>query len=613
MDYIKSLIPYFPKNKELISKELYEMIDFYRLSENIENDHQGFRGYQKVIQLLFRPETDLKHVLLKHNPGSGKTRTALGIIITFVLQEKRNIFIITPNKSQTGNIRDILLYSLNDLKEYTNEERLIIRSFITRMNIISFLDIPRIMTFLVNPPDLIIMDEVHMIHVNQHTTENFKKINKGLNIYQNIKHIFNSLLDKKTKIILMTGTPIVSDYKKLFEIMDLILPKELQFNGYEIDKKKPILSNDLKLFLKERFFGRVSSVNIKFKSITEINLGEYLDKYTLKKTEFKTESSFAIPLFFNIAVGFQKYKLQNYSNVEDLYFSFPDGMDYSSSVIEKSTNSLEWKNLKLKKLILNPEFLKEHSIFYFNLLNFIGGIFNKKNNEAIFIYNNTNKTTGNKFFSLILKTFGLKEINNSAAITKIKSEVDMNQEIITSPYKRFAVITSLFGINSDEQIDKLVYIFSHSNNKYGKYLKLIVGSDKMTISYNLINGRQVHVVLQNNSSIMEQAIARILRGVTYLSPEESYAKIYRHFISPEKISVTDEFYIRLINCENNLKMNNQILSIFDESALDYFINRKLNFIDDPLRSGTSSSFGNSLVKQKVVLNSVIGFKNVNVE
>lgn len=597
MDYIKSLIPYFPENKETISKDLYEMIDFYRLSENIDNDHQGFRGYQKVIQLLFNPNTNLKHILLKHNPGSGKTRTALGVIITFVLNDKKNIYIITPNKSQTGNIRSILLQSLSELKEYTNDDIMAIRSFISRMQIISFLDLTKIKTFINIPPDLIIMDEVHMIHFKQNKTDNFIKIDSGLNIYQIIKYVFNSLLYKKTKIILMTGTPIVNDYKKLFEIMDLILPIELQFNDKIINKKIVNLDVDTKKFLEKRFLGRVSSVNIKFKSISEINIGDYLDKISLEKSSIKTKTSFSIPLFFNVTVGYQNDKIKYSTNTEDLFFAFPDDMDYSSSVVERSSKFLEWKNLKLKKLVTDKNFLKEHSIFYYNLIHFIGGIFNEKNNEAIFIYNNTNKTTGNKLLSLILKTYGLKEIIKSTEISKIKNEVDMNQEIITNPYKRFVVITSLFGINNDEQIDKLVYIFSHTNNKYGKYLKLIIGSDKMTISYNLINGRQVHVVLQNNSSIMDQAIARIIRGVTHLSPEESYAKIYRHFISSETVSKTDEFYNRLVSCENNLNLNDQIISIFDKSSIDYFINRKLNKIKAP----------------KVILNSIINYKNINVE
>lgn len=600
MDFIKSLIPHFPNDYENISLELFSMIDFYRISENIRDDFQGFRGYQKTIQLLFSPETNLKHVLLKHTPGSGKTRTVLGVIINFILQNKTNIYIITPNRSQISNFKKILLNSLNDLKEFNNDDIFLIKKYIEGMKIISFLDIESISKFLNVVPDLIIMDEVHMIHYKQEEKINkFKDIKDGLNIYTQIKYIFNSLLDKKTKIILMTGTPIIHNYLKLFEIMDLILPPILQFNSKKINK----LDNDTINFLKLRFKGRTSSVNIKFEIIREMHFGKYLNKKTLKIVNDKSENTFSIPLIFNITVGYQNEKINKTKNTkeyktENLFFTFPENMSYKSTVDEK-TKKIEWKNTKLKYNITNPEFLKEHSILYYNMINFIGGLIDKNNNkEAIFYFNSINKTVGNRLFSLILRSYGMYEIRDSAKINKIKLEVDVNEKKISNAYNRFVVITSNFGINNDEQIDNLVYIFSHENNKYGKYLKLIIGSDKMTISYNLINGRQVHIILQNNNSIMEQAIARIIRGTSnFTNSDESYAKIYRHFISSEVITKKDEFYIKLVQCENNLNMNNNILSIFDQSSLDYYINRKLNNIDAP----------------KIVLNSLINFENINVK
>jgi len=603
MDFIKSLIPYFPKNYDTMSLELFSMIDYYRISENIRDDFQGFRGYQKVIQLLFKPETHLKHVLLKHTPGSGKTRTALGIIINFIFQNKKSIYVITPNRSQISNLRKIFLDSLKDLKEYNDEEILIIKNYINEMKIISFLDIDSITKFLNNIPDLIIMDEVHIIHYKQEDKlKKFNDIKDGLNIYTQIKYVFNSLLNKKTKIILMTGTPIVHNYLKLFEIMDLILPPELQFNSKRISD----LDDEIIDYLKLRFNGRTSSVNIKFETIKEIYFGEYLNKKTLKKVENKTKSTFSIPLFFDITIGYQNKKINDLKNKkeynsEDIFFAFPENMNYKNTISEEKSKKIEWKNTKLKSDIKNPQFLKEHSILYYNMLGFIGGLIDNKNNkEAIFYFNSLNKTVGNKLFSLILRSYGMKEIKDSSTINKIKNEVDMNIDTknLSNPYKRFAVITSNFGINNDEQINNLVYIFSHVNNRYGKYLKLIIGSEKMTISYNLINGRQVHIILQNNNSIMEQAIARIIRGTSNFSiPEESYAKIYRHFISSDIITKKDDFYIRLVNCENNLNMNNNILSIFEQSSLDYYINRKINNIDAP----------------NIILNSLINFENINVK
>jgi len=601
MDFIKSLIPYFPQDYKTISLELFNMIDFYRISENIRDDFQGFRGYQKIIQLLFSPETNLKHVLLKHTPGSGKTRTVLGIIINFVLQNKTNIYIITPNRTQISNLKKILLGSLNDLKEYNNDEIFLIKKYIDRMKIISFLDIESISKFLNNPPDLIIMDEVHIIHYKQEDKHNkFKDLKDGLNIYKQIKYIFNSLLDKKTKIILMTGTPIVHNYLKLFEIMDLILPPELQFNS----KKITVLNDEMIEFLKYRFEGRTSSVNIKFEIIKEIHFGEYLNKITLKKEKNPSKDTYSIPLFFDITTGYQNEKISESTNkknnIEDIFFTFPPNMNFKNTVTEEKSKRIEWKNTKLKINIKNPEFLKEHSILYYNMIKFIGGLIDNDNNkEAIFYFNSLNKTVGNKLFSLILRSYGMYEIKDLNTINRIKIEVDINKDKdLSFPYKRFVVITSNFGINNDEQIDSLVYIYSHVNNKYGKYLKLIIGSEKMTISYNLINGRQVHIILQNNNSIMEQAIARILRGTSnFTDPKESYAKIYRHFISSDIITKKDDFYIRLVNCENNLSINNKILSIFEQSSLDYYINRKLNNIEAP----------------KVVLNSLINFENINVK
>lgn len=587
MNYINHLLPYFPEISLNIAEDIIQINDFKRLSECIEIDNNGFRGYQKSIQILYNDNTPYKHLIMKHSMGSGKTRTALGIIINYILINKKNIYIFVVNDSQIINIRKMLLDNLKYLKEYSYDEINKIKNAIIKdVKYNKFSDKKTLINIVKNPPDLIIVDEVHMIHYKHDTDE-------GFNIYKDIKHNFNALLNKKTKIILMTGTPIINDYKKLLEICDLILPPNLQFytnnkiNNNIVFKKNLELTDKSKLYLKTRFIGITSTVQIKFKNINVIYMGDYLNKLNYTHSKIQNTNTSLIKLYFNKAIDYQDKIISNTKcNEDDYFFVFPKSYNYNLLVNDENKSVyVSWKplaflkknkNLSFIDNLKDINFLHKHSILYYNFIHMIGGLINENNYEAIFYYNEKIIRTGNKFLTLILKVYGMYEIK-SRQLNKIFNEVHNN--VITNKeeeYKRFVTITSSFGIKSPKDISLIVDIFSHPNNKYGKYLKLIIGSKKMTISYNLINGRQMHYILEYNHSITSQAIARVIRGTSNFTAKESYVKIYAHIILNSKVN-SNNLFIKKIKIADKIELkNSKILSIFDQSCIDLYINKNLH-------------------------------------
>lgn len=604
MKFLNSLLPTYPEITNNLSTELLEISEFSQLVNKTTDNINGFKGYQLFIQRFLSPLTPYKEVLIKHSMGSGKTCTAFLVIQMYYSFKKHKCLILTQNKSQGKNVKELLktcITYLQDIKGY--EKNLLEKYLEDNLLFETFGSIAkrgegekgrkRFQNFL-KGIHIIVIDEAHTIHHKD--TE--------LQLYLDIMNLLTEARERNIRIILITGTPIMNHFSKLFQLMDLILPQDKRFSKLQ-DEQNTILTNAAQdhnfseteqssekkinefYFTKEgnlkpniedeirsRFAGRISSFQIVNRSVNLIEMGVYYNFKTKLGEQYQSPDTSRTKVVINEMIGYQKdqyLRALEFKAENEQMIAF-----FSKELVEGRTKKHQQTITNLPKNLDNKDITNElqlNSILYYTILKELQS--NPK--EAAFYYNDLVQYPYNKLFALILKKNGfvhlIQETQSTTTIDTVLKYVRQNDK--NGMRQRFAVISSDFGTSSPNEIDKLVQIFSHPNNRYGEFLRLIVGSKKIAFGYNLINGRQAHIVLQWNSPIMNQAISRVIRGRTnFNKPDEKYVKVYRHFISPgikegEKLFEKETvFERRLKSVEEKEIRNAKILHLVDTMAID---------------------------------------------
>lgn len=594
MKFLNSLIPIFPDISENISQELLNITLFGELAGRTEEIIEGFRGYQVFVQRFLSPLTPYRELLIKHSMGSGKTCTAFLVILAYkqsVMGSVQNTILLANNKSQLKNIRSLLKKCITFLPSEEYEKRILDKYIEKNVKYMTFDSINKInRRDILQNVKVIIVDEAHIIH---------HKTAEG-SLYKNMMTLFDKAREKRIRLVLMTGTPITNHFSKLFQLMDLLLPSNLRFEEYE--KKKLGVSYDMddevedyekenkingvyfdegglkkeaEKEISRRLYGRVSSFQIMKRETKLIEMGQYYD-YTLKRgTDEKSDTTSNTKVFIDEMIGEQK---KEYINCIDgtKQESTEISLSFYAPQLKSSDYSIRNQNIilseKVKNTISDNESLKNHSILYYNILKEMGEFdeFQERKKEAVFYFNDLVRGSANMLFSAILSKYNFEHLVTNDDISKLLTNLKKGKAV---KKKRFVVVSSSFGITNENEIDKVIQIYSHPDNRYGEYLRLIIGSRKIALGYNLINGRQVHIVLQWNSPLMNQAIFRVVRGKTnFLDESDNYVRVYRHFITPgNRKDVL--FERRLIRVEKKESLNAKVMSLLDRVSVDCFVNR----------------------------------------
>uniref|UniRef100_A0A6C0JR48 Helicase ATP-binding domain-containing protein n=1 Tax=viral metagenome TaxID=1070528 RepID=A0A6C0JR48_9ZZZZ len=638
MDLVEKFLPLYP-NIEEVTKKLLTVKDFKLLesSDEIKKDENEFKSYQLFVQRYLSPLTPYKYLLLNHDMGSGKSCSAFLVAYSFLentIRWNRNkkILVVAPNNLLCNNLRkefskffDKVKVNLSKNKVKDLEEVLIKN---IEYNTFSEFVLQTNKNKIVHC--LVIIDEVHQIHLPQ--TKDVRNI--GKNLYFQIKFLLKCMIKKNVKVLLMTGTPITNAYTKVFQIIDLLIENDKDsFNNFEKDyqilkeekqKEEEYDKEDnddekeddkyeakirglyfIKTEVREKelivrnFLGRVSSFHIlkrTYENIIEngnfykgsrtkvyknVMVGKQREKYlSCIKNEKKKEDVHAFFVFPSITFN------------EKVYSKFDDYTTGGNKNLKLSDFSykkvIPWENgvLSFDNLLSIPSFLKEHSILYYNVLKEMGEIndnnepdhsIKKKQKEAVFYFNERITNTGNKMFSIVLESFGFEQLTSNYDLNILNSSIQM-KDYEKHKKKRFAVVSSDFGIISDEDIKTLIDIFSDKKNRYGEFIRIIVGSKRIAMGYNLINGRQSHATIQWNSSIVNQAQARVLRERTNFDDdekEERYVKLFKHIIvlDDKDQTVDTLFERRLKSTEEKEDRNAKILHLLDSSSVDCSLNK----------------------------------------
>jgi hypothetical protein len=195
---------------------------------------------------------------------------------------------------------------------------------------------------------------------------------------------------------------------------------------------------------------------------------------------------------------------------------------------------------------------------------FVQIIFNIfKTKGTVMIYSNYVEMEGLQLLKVYLNLTGFISIDNDPEFTKNNFDYDK----LSKDTFRFCEFHG--GINKEtRKINK--DIFNMSNNKYGKFCKIIMISPAGAEGINLNNVRQVHVLEPYwNEVRIEQVIGRALRFCQHkdLPMEERTVDVFRYKMTRNNGNITaDEKLENISRSKNNLLMS--FSEAVKESAVD---------------------------------------------
>lgn len=266
------------KNKD-IALDLLTRKEFFRYrSVNPENDEKDDEGdyffHQKIVHQYLLSQDRL---FLIHEPGSGKSRTALGIVNSIlpngILHNiYKRIVISTPNEK--------LGAAWKENQEYMNAEINGIRIEVVTHSRLSRFD-PKLY-----PRTIFIIDEVHLLaNINTKRRDNpdeYKRNDTGESMQDIYDGIWNILQrSSNPKVILLTATPFQNSVEDFYPLMNLVLTKDEQISSRGIDEDA----------LANKMLGRISFVRNIYKGI-ELTYGANKDfMNNIQSTQLKFGSS----------------------------------------------------------------------------------------------------------------------------------------------------------------------------------------------------------------------------------------------------------------------------------------------------------------------------------
>ena len=451
------------------------------------------------------------------------------------------------------------------------------------------------------------------------------KNNETLNkINQNIKNNYDRFFELKNKIIesndklkgnngliklvLLSATPIFNSYLEVIDLFNLFI---LNDNYNNIDDKY-LTKDDLKEENQSIFKNKTKSYVSFFKGNNPFTFplvlypNQDLNKYdserrTLPEPTFNSTSNLifnynddkdkkwnegifisicTLPDDTNSLLGVQsKLVRDSQSNIktQEKYLNFGFKISGKKDTYNKYKKEYEKQineNAKSVSDEVKIDFLEEKNIEHYSAkMNAILKIIKQQTIGKIFIYSQY-KEYGIYPISYCLEKLGYVEYNE-------------NKIEIKDDFKRFIQFSSDNNTNMQDLID----IFNNKDNKYGKNIKFIIGTDVLKEGISLFHIRQIHLFdLWWNLSKLEQIIGRAFRNCSHIDLpfEERNVSIFNHvslyeddIIENNKIISYKNANMNAINILTNKYNDNEIIiKIMKENAIDCDINKYNNYLNN---------------------------------
>ncbi len=559
---VEDFIPWYPsleENLAVFNGHVYSKKEFTDLSST-----DGTLPQQQFVLRYMSMYTMYDGILVYHEMGSGKTCTAVKTVEAIISNPQstiRRALVLVKGQSLVDNFINELVTVCAREKYGHLADNPRVRAKLR--NAYEFSTYEVFAAHLAKNPReysnrVIVIDEVHNLVTE--SKEEYTVIHKFLHTVENCK------------VLLMSGTPMRDSPSEIADVMNLILPQNNQMPiGRDFDAlfAQNRLTPSAVTALKNMFKGRVSYIRTPLSDVRRVFVGRPIGSLSGFKV-FETQMS--------------RFQTRAYAPLlkseRDLYLSarqaslfvFPDGTAGSSGFkryMRKVESRSRKGELKNKYVVADPQFaasirdadkLRDMSCKYAYLIESLAA----NPAQLFFVYCEFVEGSGLVLLSKILEAHGY-----SRSVGKDDT-----------PGKRYAIITNL--TTSLKQTRNILRAYNHSENRYGAYIQIVLGSRMISEGFTLKNVQQVHILTPHwNYGETDQAIARAVRtfshsalladGVTPL------VQVYQHVSVPDTNTPSIDLQMYEVSESKDIQMK-QIERIIKESAVDCQIFKRQNTV-----------------------------------
>lgn len=456
--------------------------------------------HQIYIARFMGPHTGYDELLLFHEPGTGKTCTAVSVIEN-LKGTYSGAVICTKGEGLSRNFIQELVFTCTKggyipenydmLTEYQKSNRIkrligsyyMFKTFETFAKELASLSDPQLK--IKYEGKIFVVDEVHNLR------EKDEKIK--LNIYEQFHRLFHLLT--KRKILLMSGTPIKDTPDEIASVMNLILPNELEFDASTFVKTYFLPDGSINPANKDdmihRIKGRTSYLNTPTTDVKKIFIGSpNVGRLKHFIVAVDNMGPFQSQIYSDAYINDKETKSIYTESRQASLFVFPDG-SVGSTGFDKYVKEVSYQYYETSKEF-NKEVNSIDKLFKYSskYASTIANILSNTNSKH-FIYCQYVNGSGAIVFANILKQFGYMQASGTE----------------TTKRKRFALCTHQTA--SNKSIRQLINRFNNSDNIDGEYISIIIGSRVLNEGFTLKNVRNVYIFTPHwNYAETVQAIAR---------------------------------------------------------------------------------------------------------
>ena len=575
MKYIDFFPSYPSIDNPNFYQHLYEKKEFYDLAE--KGSQKSFLNHQLIPARFLSPWTFYQSLLLIHDTGTGKSGCAAATLnILKNYNEDITMLYITNNDTLVRNFKNELLklcpWIKKNKKKWENDNTFFRKNRMFFSTFGSFeRDFEKISKIKLNRV-FIILDEVH--HLITKTMSNYEKIVKYLKLIPN------------RKLMALTATPMRDDSLELIYLLNLVLPIPLptgrDFINEYLDYKK---INDLEQYVwkphkdiefRRKIAGYISIYRQKIDNLNINYIGEYLLDLKFTKVYLDKMDKFQNDIY--IESWGKKEESDDYDSlynhsIQSSLMVFPNGSYGSLGSNEYTIRNKQYslKFFKETELIQNPssrneykrnlEIIKKYSIVYYDIIKSILNA--KEQKKSVYIY--SEKINGSGILRMV---YLLQQCFRYSIVSENASENSIFKE------KKERII-----FLGEEEVMKYIQIFNHRENRYGEYVRVIIGTDRTTEGITLKNIQEIHITTPGwNFGKKNQAEGRGIRYGSHsdLEEKEIDINIYLHCAVPKNPNYSVNYlqYKRSEIKEKNIYLFSYAMLI---SAMDCQLNYYQNY------------------------------------
>jgi len=566
-------------------EELYKYREFREIysQESLIEENLHMKRYQILpIRYMTNNNDVIKRFLIYHSPGTGKSFTALWILLNFIDSYEKPSIILVKSKEAIMEFKQRIeswyMYTFNYRRPplgISNYQQFIKR-YIEFHTFITFCkSIENIKDVSIYENRLLIVDEVH----------HFRNTVGNKIIYNKLLRFLNSI--QSTRVLFMSATPIFDNYNEITSLVKLIKPN-LNINEKLTPEK-----------LEEMMKGHLSyyglnppdtSVNIigscvqgieRFKILKIEMKGAQLQKYQQIVKESQSICNIGIN-HVKATLGVINLQSNRTTNPSADVKSFSNYNRY----IFKNEHIIHCNPLVQNIIKKQTSHLENYCCKLYQCLNIIN------NSDAptgpVFIYCNIIDDVGIYYFAALLCAMGYNYIYDGKSAMKYGQKLFMNEnnnypglkEMRLNRNKKQWNFTFITGDKRlcPNVMDRL-NIFNDISNKNGNTVKVLMGSDILSESVDIMNVRQLHILTPHwNYEKINQIIGRIRRVGSHdaLPPEQRSVNIYLYMAYDPTVPCTNSInysidYVKYIISEEKyyqaLKFNKALQKASIESLI----------------------------------------------